>query len=95
MTQEDCKKLEKELTLAFTALREAEELTEGKVDISFLLNVVGSYILSKEQDKLGEDYYEPWELFEENIKPLVESSEVVVECIEEEEDGSTSADTVA
>lgn len=92
MTTQDCKKLEEELTKAFTALREAEEITEGKVDISFLLNVVGSYIISKENDKLGEDYYEPWELFEENIIPLVEESEVVVECIEEEEDGNKSTD---
>jgi len=85
-------KLEELMTTAFNCLREAEDLTDGKIDIDFVLNVTGSYIISKEQGKLGEEYMTPAELFEENIFPIVDESELYIEEIE---DGDTTTDRVA
>lgn len=84
-------RLEELMTTAFNCLREAEDLTDGKIDIEFILNVTGSYLLSKEAGKLGEDYLTPAQLFEENIFPIVDESEVYIEEIE---DGNTTIDRV-
>jgi len=76
-------KLEKLLTTTFLSLREAEELTDSKIDLEFMLSIVGSYITSKEKDKLEEEFKTPAEIFEERIFPLVDSSTLEVEAIED------------
>jgi len=76
--------LEDLLTTAFHSLQGAEQLTEEKVDIPFLLNIVGSYITAKEQGKLEEDTVPPSVLFEERIMPIVDESTLVQEKIEDE-----------
>ena len=74
--------LEGVMTTVFLSLREAEQLTKEKIDLEFLLSIVGSYITAKEQDKLDEGYVTPGELFEERIFPIVDNSELEVEEIE-------------
>ena len=81
-------KLEELLTIAFNAMVEAEQLTEEKIDIPTLFNVVGSYVTAKKNDKLGDDVVTPAEFFNEHIFPLVDTSEL--EVIEEEPDGSNT-----
>ena len=77
--------LEGLLTTVFLSLKEAELLTEDKIDLSFLLDIVGSYIIAKEEGTLGEEYKVPAELFEERVFPLVDNSELTVEEIPEDE----------
>lgn len=77
-------KLEGYITNVFLTLRQAEQLTEGKIDLEFLLNIVGSYIIAKEQGKLEEGHKVPSELFEERIFPIVDNSTLTVEEIQDE-----------
>jgi len=74
-------KLEELLTLAFDSLQEAEEITKGKIDIPFLLNIVGSYITAKNTDSLDDEARTPGEIFTERILPIVDNSELDVEVI--------------
>jgi len=78
-------KLEELLTLVFNKLREAEELTEEKVDIQFCLDVVGSYIIAKETNQLAAEYSTPAQLFEDKIFKILADSAIDVEVIKEEE----------
>ena len=82
--------LEGLLTTVFLALKEAELLTEDKIDLTFLLDIVGSYITAKEKGTLDGEYKEPWELFEERIFTIVDNSELIVEEIEEDGDSTVS-----
>ena len=73
--------LEAKLTTVFNGLQEVEVITEGKVSTEFMLNIVGSYLLSKSQDKLAEGYSTPAEIFDERFIPIIDSSEVTTEEI--------------
>ena len=84
--------LEGLLTTVFLGLKEAEQLTEEKIDLEFMLTIVGSYITAKENGKLSEDHKEPHEIFEERIFPIVDNSELTVEEIP---DGDSTDNEVA
>ena len=82
--------LEGLMTTVFLTLKEAEELTEGKINLEFMLSIVGSYITAKEEGKLDDDVLPPSKLFEDRIFPIVDDSTITVESIAEEkakEDG--------
>jgi len=72
------------MTTVFLTLRKAEELTESKIDLEFILSIVGSYITAKEADTLLGEHKVPSEIFDERIFPIVDNSDVVVEEIEED-----------
>jgi hypothetical protein len=76
--------LEELLTVVFNKLREAEKLTEGKIDLEFMLSIVGSFIVAKENGKLEGEYKTPSELFEERVFTIVDDSTLVVEEIKDE-----------
>ena len=57
-------------------LGEASNLTEGKVDLEFVLSVVASYLISKEKGDLPDDVVTPSELFEEKIFKILDTVEV-------------------
>ncbi len=76
--------LEGLLTTTFLSLREAEELTENKIDLEFMLSIVGSYITAKEQDKLVEGHLTPTEIFTTRVFPLVDDSVLEVEEVDAE-----------
>lgn len=78
--------LEGYMTNIFLTMREAEQLTQSKIDLSFILDIVGSYIVAKESNNLAEGYKEPWELFEERIFPIVDDSTITVEEVEKDGD---------
>lgn len=84
-------RLEELLTVAFNNLQEAEQITEEKIDIPFLLNIVGSYITAMKEGKLAEDVLTPADLFTERVLPIVDNSELEVEEIE---DGTDASDEV-
>jgi len=73
--------LEAKLTTVFKELQEVDKITEGKVSTEFMLNIVGSYLLSKEQGKLAEGYSTPAEIFDERFIPIIDESEVLEEEI--------------
>jgi len=75
--------LEAKMTEVFLALEEAKELTEEKIDLEFLLTIVGSYITAKNNGKLEEEHKTPAEIFDERIFPLVDESVLEVEEIED------------
>jgi chaperonin cofactor prefoldin len=77
-------KLEKLMTTVFRSLQEAEELTEGKIDLEFILTIVGSYVVANDKGELDDDVKTPAELFEERIFPLVDNSTTTEETIEAE-----------
>lgn len=77
--------LEGLLTTTFLSLRQSEQLTKEKIDIEFLLTIVGSYITAKEEDKLGEDVKTPAEIFDDRIFPIVDNSTLDIEVIEDGE----------
>jgi hypothetical protein len=79
--------LEDLMTTVFRQLQEAEKLTEGKIDLEFILTIVGSYLTAKDAGDLEDDVREPAELFEERIFPIVDGSTITVEAIEDDEDG--------
>ena len=76
--------LEAKLTTIFTKIQEVEEITSNKVSTEFMLNIVGSYLLSKEAGKLAEGYKEPSELFDERFIPIIDEVELIEEAIEDE-----------
>ena len=76
--------LEAKLTTVFNTLQEVDVITEGKVSTEFMLNIVGSYLLSKEAGKLAEGYMTPAEIFDERFIPIIDASELVEEEIEED-----------
>ena len=80
------KKLEELLTTACEALGEIGSLTENKADIEFLLNVVGSYLISKNNNSLPEDVKHPYELFNDNLFPMLDTVEVGEEVIGEDDE---------
>ena len=80
------KQLEGLMTTVFLTLKEAEELTEGKINLEFMLSIVGSYITAKGEGKLDDDVLPPSQLFEERIFPIVDGSTLEVEDIEEDEE---------
>ena len=82
--------LEGLLTTVFLSFKEAEQLTKGKIDLEFMLTIVGSYIIAKEEGTLGEEYKVPAELFEERIFPLVDNSKLTVEEIQEDGDSTVN-----
>ena len=77
--------LEGLLTTVFLTLKDAEQLTEGKIDLEYMLSIVGSYITAKEQGNLAEKHMVPAEIFDERIFPIVDASELTVEEIPDEE----------
>ena len=77
--------LEAKMTTVFLKLQEAGKLTEDKIDLEFLLSIVGSYITAKQQGKLAEEYKTPAEIFDERIFPIVDDSTLEVEEILEDE----------
>lgn len=78
--------LEGLLTTTFLSLRESEVLTKEKIDLEFMLSIVGSYITAKETDKLADDAKKPYEIFDERIFPIVDESTLEVEDIPEDEE---------
>ena len=77
--------LEGLLTTVFLTLKDAEQLTEGKIDLEYMLSIVGSYITAKENGTLADVHIVPAEIFDERIFPIVDSSEITVEEIPDEE----------
>ena len=77
--------LEATMTTVFRKLQEAEEITEGKIDLEFMLSIVGSYLTAKDKGMLEEDVTVPADLFNDRIFPIVDNSEVTVEEIPEDE----------
>jgi hypothetical protein len=78
-------RLEGLMTTVFLTLREAEELTESKIDLEFMLSIVGSYIVAIEQGKLETEFKTPSAIFDERIFPIVDNSTLEVEEIEDGE----------
>jgi hypothetical protein len=67
----------------------AGNLTEKKADMEFLLGIVGSYLIAKEEGKIEEDTKTPSQIFDERLFPVLdEQSEIVVEEITDEEEGT-------
>lgn len=83
-------KLEKLLTTVCNTLGEIGDLTEGKADVGFLLNIQGTYLIGLKAGTLNisdEGFRHPNELFDENLFPMLDTVELREEDIEEEEDG--------
>jgi len=81
--------LEAKLTTVFRELRAVEEITEEKVSTEFMLNIVGSYLLSKDAGKLAEGYTTPARLFDERFIPIIDESDTTEEEIEDGIDTAT------
>ena len=78
--------LEHYLTMVVEYLALAGKLTEKKADIEFLLSIVGSYEIAKEEGKLDEDVKPPSDIFDERLFPVLDGTEEVeVEVIDETE----------
>lgn len=77
--------LEAKLTVIFNELEDVKKITEEKVSTEFMLNIVGSYILSKQANKLAEGYMTPAEIFQERFIPIIDEEDIVEEVIEDEE----------
>jgi len=80
------KELERLLTTACYALGDIGSLTENKADVEFLLSVVGTYLISKNNGTLPEDVVHPDELFNTNLFPMLDNVTLEVEEIGEDED---------
>jgi len=76
--------LEAKLTTVFNTLQEVDVITSGKVSTEFMLNIVGSYLLSKEAGKLADEDSTPAERFNERFIPIIDESEVVEVEIEDD-----------
>jgi len=74
--------VEELLTEVCTNLSEVGGLLDNKADLEFLLQIVGSYLISKEAGTLDKDVLTPSKLFEVNLIPMLRESRV-----EEEQDG--------
>ena len=79
-------RLENLLTNICNDLGRVGNLTNNNADVDFLVGVVGSYLISKHTGKLGEDYKPPSNIFNEILFPQIESMELVVEEIPEDEE---------
>jgi hypothetical protein len=67
------------------ALGEVAAITEGKIDVDFLLSIVGSYLVSLEKGELEEDTPTPKELFNTTMVEAIEN--YVEPTVEEDGDG--------
>ena len=83
------------LTQVCYLLGEVGNITKSSADMEFILGVVGSYILSKEQGKLPEDAKPPSYIFDDIMYPQIDTMELKQELIEEgeEEDGESITTT--
>ena len=78
--------LEYYLTEVCEFLGMAGNLTDEKADMEFMLGVVGSYLIAKQEGTLPEDTRPPRDLFNENLFPALDNMEEVdTEVIEEDE----------
>ena len=80
-------RIEKLLTEAYYALEEVKQITEEKIDVPFLLSIVASYRIGRDNNTLAEGITTPSEIFDETVMGIVDNSELLHEKIEEEEDG--------
>jgi len=76
------------------SLASVYKITEGKIDVDFLLGIVGSYLIALNSDTLEEDTKAPYEIFDTTMVSAMESY-VEVEAIEEDEDGEPTDTTAA
>lgn len=77
--------LEAKLTVVFNELEEVKKITSEKVSTEFMLNIVGSYLLSKEANKLADGHMTPAEIFQERFIPIIDEADIVEEDITDEE----------
>jgi hypothetical protein len=66
-------KLEELLTIVCNTLGEVGSLTENKADVSFLLSIVGSYLIGLKNKSLDIDTVPPNVLFNTNLFPLLDN----------------------
>ena len=76
--------LEYLLTNICNDLGRVGNITNTNADVDFLVSIVGSYLMSKESGKLGEDYKPPSDIFNEILIPQLESMTIEVEAIEDD-----------
>ena len=79
-------RLENILTSICNDLGRVGNLTNNNADVDFLVGVVGSYLISKHEGKLGSDYKPPSDIFNDILFPQIESMELEVQEIAEDED---------
>ena len=86
---------ERLLTQISFLLGEVGSVTKSNADLEFILSVVGSYLLAKEEGNLPEDSKPPSELFDEIMFPQIDSMEFKKEVIGEGEEvnGDTTTTT--
>lgn len=82
--------LELALTVVCENLYKAHLLTYSKsIDIEYLLNVVGSYLMGMQEGHLNEQTERPSKLFEESLYPSLQNiSEVTKELIDDSTEDS-------
>lgn len=70
------------------SLGEIGRITEGKIDVDFLLMIVVSYLVGVNTNKLDQDIKTPGELFEERIIPLIDNVDITTEEVKEDEENA-------
>jgi len=77
------------------SLAEVERLTGNrKIDSSYLLTIVGSYLIGLQTKELDEGTTPPSKLFEDSLYPtLANQDTLTVEAIEEDDDDITDSTT--
>jgi hypothetical protein len=69
-------------------LGEAFKLTDGKVDLAYLLSIEGAYLTSLKSGTLPDDVVHPDKLFDDSLFPTLDATKddtIDVEVIEDEE----------
>jgi hypothetical protein len=89
--------VEDNLMIACQSLAEVAKITEGKIDVDFLLSIVGSYMVSSANGELEDETPPPSEIFDTTMVDAMENYvEPTKETIEEEEDeGALTDNTTA
>lgn len=85
--------LEDTLRDVCNSLVKAEKLTgDKKIDIEYLLNVVGSYLMGMQEGQLGDLTEPPSKLFEESLFPALQNinNEVIKEIDDDDTEDSTT-----
>ena len=83
--------LESNLVSICESLAEIENLTDNrKLDVDYLVTIVGSYLMGVQEGTLGDDAQPPSVLFAESLYPsLVQDVEVIKESIDETDSDNT------
>ncbi len=82
--------VEDELYSACNSLAAVAAVTEGKIDVEFLLQIVGAYMVAKKKGDLAEDTVPPCEIFDTTMVEAMESWEEPK--VEKDEDAEEQPD---